>query len=56
MNYMARQEARRLAQPRKRRNSEKRPTMHPRELYRKLTVPWSNAPGRKRIHPKERGR
>jgi len=54
MNYLARLMAMRMAQPRKRMNSdEKRPTMHPRELYRGLTVPYSNAPGRKRIHPKE---
>ena len=54
MNYMERLNARRRAQPRKRLNSdEKRPTMHPRELYRGLTVEYSNAPGRKRIHPKQ---
>ena len=53
MNYLQRLNAMRNAQPRKRMNSdEKRPTFHPRKLYRGLTVPWSNAPGRKRIHPK----
>ena len=28
-------------------------TYSPRSLYRGLTVPYSTAPGRKRIHPKE---
>ena len=28
-------------------------TYSPRSLYRGLTVPFSSAPGRKRIHPKE---
>ena len=28
-------------------------TYSPRSLYRGLTVPFSTAPGRKRIHPKE---
>ena len=53
MNYLERLQAMRKAQPRKRLNEdEKRPTFHQRKLYRGLTVPWSNAPGRKRIHPK----
>ena len=28
-------------------------TYSPRSLFRGLTVPYSTAPGRKRIHPKE---
>ncbi|MBO7662410.1 MAG: hypothetical protein J6U01_03480 [Clostridia bacterium] len=28
-------------------------TYSPRSLYRGLTVPYSNQPGRKRIHPKK---
>jgi hypothetical protein len=31
-------------------------TYSPWSLYRGLTVPYSTAPGRKRIHPKETGR
>ena len=28
-------------------------TYTPRSLFRGMTVPWNDAPGRKRIHPKE---
>ena len=53
MNYLERLQAMRKAQPRKRLNSdENKGTYHPRKLYRGLTVPYSTAPGRKRIHPK----
>ena len=53
MNYLERLQAMRKAQPRKRLNpDENKGTYSPRKLYRGLTVPWSNAPGRKRIHPK----
>ena len=31
-------------------------TYSPRSLYRGMTVPYSTAPGRKRIHPKEGGK
>jgi len=57
MNYMGRLNARRRrAKHGTRMNSdEKKATMHPRELYRGLTVPYSTAPGRKRIHPKKTG-
>ena len=53
MNYLERLQAMRKAQPRKRLNTdENKGTYSPRKLYRGLTVPYSNAPGRKRIHPK----
>lgn len=53
MNYLERLQAMRKAQPRKRLNPDKnKGTYSPRKLYRGLTVPYSNAPGRKRIHPK----
>ena len=52
MNYLQRLAMRRAIQQSARLSSEeKRKTMHPRELYRGLTVPYSNAPGRKRLHP-----
>ena len=54
MNYLERLQAMRKAQPRKRLNpDENKGTYSPRKLYRGLTVPFSTASGRKRIHPKE---
>ena len=55
MNYLQRLAMRRAIQPSARLSSEeKRKIMHQRELYRGLTVPYSNAPGRKRLHPNRR--
>lgn len=54
MNHLERLQAMRKAQPRKRLNpDENKGTYSPRKLYRGLTVPYSTAPGRKRIHPKK---
>lgn len=58
MNYLEMLNARRRTQNRARTGSGKKDgegkrTFHPRKLYRGLTVPWCDAPGRKRIHPKE---
>jgi len=54
MNYLERLQAMRKAQPRKRMNpDENKGTYSPRKLYRGLTVPYSTAPGRKRIHLKK---
>lgn len=55
MNYLTRLQAARAVQKRiGKAGDEKKPTYHPRELYRGLTVPYSTAPGRKRIHPKQK--
>lgn len=52
-NYMDTINARRRAGTRiQAKDKEKKGTFHPRALYRGLTVPYSTAPGRKRIHPK----
>ena len=53
MNYMARLNAAMIRGGRGKRTKEKAGTFHPRSLYRGLTVPYSNQPGRKRIHPKK---
>ena len=54
MNYLGRLQAARAAQQRNvDRKEERKPSYYPRELYRGLTVPYSTAPGRKRIHQKE---
>ena len=54
MNYLARLQAARAVQKRIGKDGdEKKPSYYQRELYRGLTVPYSTAPGRKRIHPKE---
>lgn len=45
-------EGRRLETQKQQRNQKAGATYHPRSLYRGLTVPYSNVPGRKRIHPK----
>ena len=54
MNYMARQQLARAINARGggETRAEKKAAYYPRELYRGLKVPYSNAPGRKRIHPK----
>lgn len=55
MNYMDRlNTARRISGGKKGNGKQEGGTFSPRSLYRGLTVPWSNKPGRKRIHPKER--
>ena len=57
MNYLQRLMAARRIQKRITRKDEtKEGTYSPRKLYRGLTVPYSNAPGRKRIKPKQAGR
>ena len=55
MNSMQRQQLGRAMQNRGGNSvTEKKPAYHPRELYRGLKVPYSTAPGRKRIHPKQK--
>ena len=43
------------ARARKTRKHQRNPnagaTFHPRSLFRGLTVPWSNKPGQKYLHP-----
>lgn len=46
-------EGRRLETQKQQMNPKLGATYHPRSLYRGLTVPYSTAPGRKRIHPKQ---
>ena len=52
MNYMERLNMRRQVPRIKPAGGEKKKAYHPRELYRGLTVEYSTAPGRKRIHQK----
>ena len=55
MNYLVRLQAALAVQKRIGKDGdEKKASYYPRELYRGLTVPYSTAPGRKRIHPKEK--
>lgn len=54
MNFLKKLQLRREMNKRTRQpGKEQKGTFHPRKLYRGLTVPWSNAPGRSRIHPKK---
>ena len=55
MNSMEALNRRRKAQKTQAPAEEKKKSYHPRELYRGLTVAYSTAPGRKRIHPKGKG-
>ena len=54
MNYLKRlMEARRIQKQITLKDETKEGTYSPRKLYRGLTVPYSNAPNRTRIHPKQ---